>query len=254
MKHDFIDRYARLESPVHSLDPRAKTIALFVLIITCVTTPPRAWWPFCIYAGLVLIIATASRVPFGYLLSRLLIVLPFILLVAVFIPFMRKGGTTYDLGIFTVSSEGLLVLWNVTVKSLIAVSCLILLSSTTPFSDLMHGFERLHVPRFFTTVAAFMYRYIFLIVDQAQRMNRARDSRNYSRRWIWQARVVGHMVASLFLRSQERAERVYQAMCARGFDGTFPRVLETRLGAADYMFMTAVAASAIAGRLVVLWA
>lgn len=222
MKHDFIDRYSRLESPVHSLDARAKSLALFTIVIACVTTPPNAWWPFCIYAGLVVVIAVASRLPARYLLSRVLVVLPFILVVALLVPFTNKTGTIYHWWIFDVSSGGLLVLWNVAVKSIISVSCVILLSSTTPFPDLMHGFERLRVPRFFTTVAAFMYRYIFIIVDEAERMKRARDARNFRGRWIWQARVVGNMVASLFLRSHERAERVYKAMSARGFDGTFP--------------------------------
>ena len=253
MKHDFIDRYSRLESPVHALDPRAKSLALFALIITCVTTPPRAWWAFCVYAGVVVIIATASRVPVRYLLTRILIVLPFILFVAIFIPFMHKGGPSYDLGLFSVSREGLLVLWGVTVKSVISISCLILLSSTTPFPDLMHGFERLHVPAFFTTVSAFMYRYLFLIVDQAQRMKRARDSRSFRGRWIWQTRTIGYMIASLFLRSHQRAERVYQAMCARGFDGTFPTPRESRMKATDYIFLSVVVLAALAGRLIILW-
>lgn len=253
MRHDFIDRYSRLESPVHALDPRAKSIALFAIIIACVTTPPTVWWPFAIYAGMVLIIANASHLPMRYLLTRMLVVLPFIVMVAVFVPFMRGVGPTYDLGIFSVTKGGLLVLWNVAVKALISVSCLILLSSTTQFADLMHGFERLHVPRFFTTVSAFMYRYIFIIIDEAERMKRARDSRNFHGRWLWQTKVIGYMIASLFLRSQERAERVYQAMAARGFDGTFPRWTEIHMRAADYVFVIMVTATAVAGRLAVLW-
>src|SRR5450756_2355068 len=183
MHHDFIDRYGRLESPVHSLDPRAKIVALFALIIVCVITPPQEWWPFCIYAAVVVVIAAASRVPPRYLLTRVLVVLPFIVVVAVFVPFMHKGEPSFDLGLFHVSREGLIILWGVTVKALISVACLILLSATTPFNDLMHGFERLHAPHFFTTTAAFMYRYIFVIIDEAERMGRARDSRNSHGRW-----------------------------------------------------------------------
>jgi len=253
LKHDFIDRYSRLESPVHALDPRAKIIALFVIIIACVLTPPAEWWAFAVYAALVMIIVNASRLPAKYVLTRVLVVLPFVLVVAVFLPFTHKTGVSYDLGLFSVSRDGLLMLWNVAIKALISVSCVILLSSTTPFGDLMHGFERLHAPRFFTTVASFMYRYIFIIVDEAERMQRARDSRNFRGRWIWHARVIGYMIASLFLRSQERAERVYHAMTARGFDGTFPRWSEPKMHTADYVFMFVVSLTAIAGRLVVIW-
>jgi cobalt/nickel transport system permease protein len=253
VKHDFIDRYSKLESPVHDRDARAKTIALFAIVVACVTTPPRAWFAFCIYASLVVIITAASRVPFRYLLTRMLVVVPFILVVAVFVPFMHHGGDSTHWGWLTVSNSGLLILWNVTAKSLISVSCLILLTSTTHFPDLMQGFERMHVPRFFTMVSSFMYRYIFIIVDEAERMKRARDSRNYRGKWIWQAKVTGHMIASLFLRSHERGEHVYQAMAARSFEGTFPRWTEPKMAAADYIFMFAVAATALAGRLAVLW-
>jgi cobalt/nickel transport system permease protein len=253
MHHDFIDRYSRLNSPVHSLDPRAKIIALFTLIIVCVITPPNEWWPFCIYAAIVVIIAAASRLPAKYLLTRVLVVLPFVLVVAIFMPFMHKGGPSYDLGLFSVSREGLIILWGVAIKALISVSCLILLSATTPFNDLMHGFERLHVPRFFTTTSALMYRYIFVIIDEAERMGRARDSRNFRGQWLWHAGVVGRMAGTLFLRSQERAERVYNAMSSRGFDGTFPRWQDGKMKAADYIFIAMVAATAIAARLVVLW-
>jgi cobalt/nickel transport system permease protein len=253
MRHDYVDRYSRLESPVHALDARTKALALFALIIVCVTTPPREWWAFCIYAATVIIIATASRVPARYLLTRVLVVVPFILVVAVFVPFMHKGGGSVDLGLFHVSRDGLLILWNVTVKSLISVSCLILLSSTTGFSDLMHGLERLRVPRFFTLVSSFMYRYLFLIIDEEERMRRARDSRNFRGRWIWHSKVIGHMIASLFLRSQERSERVYQAMCARGFDGTFPRWSESKMRPADYVFLTLVVLVAVGGRLTTIW-
>jgi cobalt/nickel transport system permease protein len=117
----------------------------------------------------------------------------------------------------------------------------------------MRGFERLHIPQFFTLVSSFMYRYIFIIVDEVQRMKRARDSRNYKGRWIWQAKVIGYMIASLFLRSHQRAENVYNAMCARGFDGTYPRWRDRKMVAADYIFMTMVVATTLAGRLAVIW-
>jgi len=253
VKHDFIDRYSKLESPVHDRDARAKTIALFAIVIICVTTPPTAWFAFCIYAAMVVIIAAASHVPYRYLFSRALVVVPFILMVALFMPFMHAKGPATHWGWLTVSQSGLLVLWNVTAKSLISVSCLILLTSTTPFSDLMRGFERLHVPSFFTTVSSFMYRYVFVIVDEAERMKRAGDSRNYNGRWLWHAKVIGHMVASLFLRSQERAEHVYNAMCARGFDGTYPSWKDRRMAAADYTFMVMIVGTVLAGRLAAIW-
>ncbi|MDD5747867.1 MAG: cobalt ECF transporter T component CbiQ [Actinomycetota bacterium] len=253
MRHDFIDRYSRIESPIHALDPRAKAAAFFALIIICVSTPNSDWWAFVIYATLVLVVLFASGVPLRYFFSRLLIVLPFILLVCIFLPFMHKGGGQVSLGPISLSKEGLLMMRAILLKSLISVSCLILLSSTTQFADLLHGLEKLYVPRFLTTVSAFMYRYLFLLVDEAQRIARARDSRNYKGKWIWQVKTTGYIVATLFLRSQERAERVYQAMVSRGFEGEFPRWTEIRMRVYDYAFAVLFIGGAIIGRMVRPW-
>ncbi len=76
-----------------------------------------------------------------------------------------------------------------------------------------------------------MYRYIFVIAEEALRLMRARDSRSAGvegrksggTAW-WRAGILGSMVGSLFLRSYERSERVYAAMQARGYDGE-PRFL-----------------------------
>jgi cobalt/nickel transport system permease protein len=62
-----------------------------------------------------------------------------------------------------------------------------------------------------------MYRYLFVLIDEAERLNRARSSRTFSasrlRRWHTLASLIGQ----LFVRSTERAERIYAAMSARGW-------------------------------------
>jgi cobalt/nickel transport system permease protein len=86
-------------------------------------------------------------------------------------------------------------------------------------------------------LAGFVYRYVFVLTDEVLRMKRARDSRGYQGRWLWQAAVVGRMIGTLFLRSYERGERVYLAMLARGFEGRMPFSEHARLRAADYGFL-----------------
>ena len=105
------------------------------------------------------------------------------------------------------------------IKSTISVLAVILLSSTTPFPELLRGMEKMKIPHMLTTLLSFMYRYIFVLIDEMQRMRRARDSRGWKGKWVWQAKVIGHMIASLFIRSCERGERVYAAMPARGYGG-----------------------------------
>jgi len=237
-----LDRYSNLDSPVHRLDARAKIVLFFTLTVVCVTTPATAYYAFGGYLLVLLVLLLASRLPLKHVFGRSLIVVPFVLMVAAFIPFLKTDviGGGYNLGGITVSRSGLLVLWNVVVKSSVGVLSTILLSSTTPFGRLLKGFERLKAPHIFTTIAAFMYRYSFVLVDEAMRMKQARDSRNFKGKWIWDARAIGHMIGNLFMRSYERGERVYLAMLARGYDGRARTLEGEKISAPDILFVIAV--------------
>jgi cobalt/nickel transport system permease protein len=231
MNHTFLDEHAGLDSPIHRLDARLKLVLTFCFAVVAVSTPAQAYEAFTAYAVFVLVILLLSRVPLLYFFKRLAVILPFVGVVAIFIPFLPVGGVGggYNLGWggWTVSHSGLAVFLNVLAKSLLGASAVILLTSTTPFSGLLNGLAQLRAPRVVILIVSFAYRYLFVFVDEAQRMVRARDSRCYTGRWVWQAVTVGRMIGTLFLRSYERGERVYLAMRARGYEGeSFERQAE----------------------------
>jgi len=250
-----LDKYSGLDSPIHRLDPRTKILSLFCLILICVSTPAQAYLAFLAYFIFLAAAIVVSRVPLGYILRRSLIIIPFVLMVAIFIPFLKPNGTagsSYSLGIgsLRVYTSGLIVLWNVLAKSCIAVLSVILLSSTTPFPKLLRGFEQLRVPKIFIMLASFAYRYVFVLVDEMERMKRARDSRCYGGKWLWHSKVIGQMIGTLFLRSYQRAERVYVAMVSRGFQGRTISLGRSRLALADYLVTAAAVSLLIALRII----
>jgi cobalt/nickel transport system permease protein len=69
---------------------------------------------------------------------------------------------------------------------------------------------------------ASMYRYITVLVADFSTMRRAAMSRNLMARPQGQRQVIGNMMGSLFVRSYERGDRIYQAMVSRGYQGTLP--------------------------------
>lgn len=249
MKHAFLDEYSHLESPIHRLDPRAKLVGLAALVVVSVTTPSNLYAAFAAYLGLETALILLARLPAKHVLKRMLIVLPFIFMVAAFLPFFSRGGGSYNLGPMRVSGHGLMVLWNVAAKSTVSVLAVIILSSTTPFPDLLRAMERMKAPRLLTSLLSFTYRYIFVLVDEAQRMRRARDSRGWSGKWLWQARVIGHMIAALFLRSYERGERVYAAMLARGYGGEVRTLYLYNFGVMELGFAALAIMVPVAARL-----
>jgi len=85
-------------------------------------------------------------------------------------------------------------------------------------------------------ILSFMYRYLFIVVDEAMRMKQARDSRNFGGGRRWQISTIGNMIGTLFIRSYERGERVYVAMAARGFDGHIRTLNHLSFGVADAYF------------------
>jgi len=143
-------------------------------------------------------------------------------MIALFIPFFKEGeiAGSYNLWLWQVSvtQSGLLILANVMAKAWLCIFSLILLSATTKLTDLLKGLQQLGIPRVIILILSFMYRYIFVLVDEMMRMRQAWDSRNFGGSRLYQLKTIGNMIGTLFIRSYERGERVYAAMLSRGFD------------------------------------
>ncbi len=241
MKHAFLDHHSGIHSPIHHLDARAKIVVFFTFILVGVSCPPASFSLFAVSAIALVAIALLARLPLVHLAGKLVKVLPFLLVVSISIPFMKRDGPggEYRLGLggLSASKSGLWILWNVMIKSSLGIFSVILLYSTTSFPRLIKGMERLGCPRIFTILISFMYRYSFVLVDEMQRMKRARDSRSFGVRRIRQLQTVGHMIATLFLRSFHRGERVYLAMLSRGYQGTMPATTSEKFGAGEWLFL-----------------
>jgi cobalt/nickel transport system permease protein len=238
MQHDFLDRYNGLDSPVHRLDARTKALAAVSFVLIVVSTPPHHLLAFAIYGGLLLWIAALGRVPVGFVAVRAALALPFSALVAVGLPFLGGDNTVVLLGVH-LSVRGLWLLAGAAMKSTLGVSALVLLISTTPLSALLAGVRRLGCPALLVDLLALTYRYLFVLVEEAMRLRRAAAARGYRPRWLPQATIVGRLAGNLFVRSYERAERVYGAMRLRGYDSRMPAASPSRFSLVDGVALSA---------------
>jgi cobalt/nickel transport system permease protein len=236
-------------SPIHRLDPRAKIVGLAGVTVVAVSTPLRAWPAYVACALALAAIAALARVGPRLVWSRVRVILPLVVFVAAFVPFVR-GGPQVELGPLALSQAGLQTFALVTAKAAIGAIGAVLLGATTGFPDLLHGLERLRMPRLLTVIAGFMYRYVFVIADEARRMRTALAARAYRPRHLGQAAALGRMVTALFLRSYERGERVYLAMLARGYGGTMPRFAALSFGRADAVFVATLALVLLPARVI----
>ncbi len=186
----------------------------------------------------------AAGLPPGLLLRRLALAFPFVLLAAMSLPFMGRpeAHAIAQWGPFTVTREGLLALESVLARATLCLLALSLLGAVTPPHDLLAALRCLRVPGLLVTVLSLTVRYLGLLAEEAGRMGQARDARGIPRSLHRRARVAGHMIGALFLRSWERAERVGQAMTARGFSGTLPVIGHQRWRVGDYALVACVLA------------
>lgn len=255
MKHSFIDEYSGLDSFIHKLDPRAKLISSLAFIIAIVMTPANIWKVYAVYLIALMAMVYLARLPFRYVLKRSLIILPFVLMITIFVPFFKQGQEAWgcNIGIWhvAVTYQGLSTLINVTIKAWLSMLCLTIMTSTTKFADMLEGMYLLKVPAVFVQIISFMYRYLFVLVDQAMRMQIAIDSRNFGANRELIFKTIGNIIGSLFIRSYERGERIYAAMLSRGYNGEIPSVHKLRFRFRDACFVSSLAALIIFP--VILW-
>ena len=250
----FGERYLAGSSPIHAMDARLKLPAT-VAYIFAVTLTPVGHWPALGLLALPLVAAlTVSRLSPLLVLRRSALALPFVL-AAVPLMFTKGGETLFSVPPFgwTASQEGLTAVLTILAKSWLSVVAAVILTATTPAAELLRATRALALPRLLVATVSFMYRYLFVIGEEALRQMRARDSRSAclpgqkaGGRLGWRARVLGHIVGSLFLRSYERSERVYAAMQARGYDGE-PRFLWDRAWRAAEVVAVAALLAYLAG-------
>lgn len=196
-----LDQYAHRESVVHRAPPGLKLAMLIAVVATVALFEPGAVLFGSVAVGLVAV-AAASRVPARFLLRKLLLVEPFVLGVVAMTLFQADGIHRF---VVTLT------------RSTLCLSASILVATTTPFTEFLGVLRAWRLPPILVATLALTYRYLFVLVDEALRMRRARAARTFTRtrrlRWESLASVAAH----LFTRGVARAERIHSAMSARGW-------------------------------------
>ena len=194
--------HSHRHSPVSRLPARLKLGIALVIIVGTVLAPPRATGWFVGASVVLLITAVLSRIPPLFLLKRLAWLSPLVLGVALVNALQPAARGSW---------------LAVAAKSMICLLTIILVSNTTPFSQILRVLKSVRVPGLLITTLALMHRYLFVLVEEAERMRRARASRTFTPRRGARWQALSTVVGQLFVRASERAERIYDAMCARGW-------------------------------------
>jgi len=232
MRHLAVDRWSREAGPLHARDARAKLAVLLVFLVSLSTTPTAGWLMLAANAILVMVAAIVSRLPLRGLLLRSFFVFPFPAAFALMTWWVGDRDRALTLA----------------AKALLSTLAGLLLIATTPVADLTAALEAFRLPRTLVLVIQFLYRYLFVIAQQARNMHLASLSRG--RTHAIRFRAAAGAAGVLFVKSWERADGIYAAMLARGFRGRMPQAVPARFAHADFTFLYLSATACAIVRLV----
>jgi cobalt/nickel transport system permease protein len=234
MHHVLMDQWSQGTSPLHARDPRAKILALLAFLVVLATTAPNAFPTLAIDASVLVAGILIAGIPLASLLVRAMAVLPFSL--------------TFGLISWLVGDR--LRALGLVEKSYLSTVAVLLIVGTTPLPLLLSGLERLGTPRLLVLVAQFLYRYLFVISEQAQHVRLAAACRQGTeRRRRSGFRAAAGALAVLFARAYYRAQGIHRAMMARAFSGKFVLLRRLQFRLADGLFTLAIAAFLIVVRI-----
>lgn len=224
-----------LNSLFYRLNARVKVVSLIGFVVLSSTL--KSWQVLTAGLLFILLLAGLSRISVLYLAKRLAWVIPFGGVLVIIFPLVIPGEPLFKIFSLTGSIEGAKQAVVLLLRLLNAVTALSLLTATTRFKDLMIAFEALRAPQIFVLLIEFTVRYISVLTDEINRMQLARKARGFqegrSLLHRYTFRVTGQLIGTLFIRSFERSERIYNAMLARGY-GRRARVNDNlRLGKED---------------------
>jgi cobalt/nickel transport system permease protein len=115
-------------------------------------------------------------------------------------------------------SGGWISFASIMLRFVLTVGAVLALIASTGFSSICMSLEKMGAPNSFAVQLLFLYRYIFVLVDEASRLVRARALRAFDGRGMG-FKVFTAMIGQLLLRALDRAQRIHLAMRCRGFDG-----------------------------------
>lgn len=209
------------------LDPRLKLLsaaALLVLVLTC----RNALFPL-IVASTCLGLSLSAGTPLRILLRRLaqpLFIAAVVMLLKAFTGSEPVVSTSFPVAIH---ADGLRMGGEIAARIAGAVSVVILVGSTTPFTELMGALAWFRIPRGLVEVSLFAWRYLFLLFDDAMVIYHAQKNRLGYAGYRRGLRSFGALAGALVIKAFDNSQTITTAMIQRGYDGQMPFVRQKPL-------------------------
>lgn len=223
-----LGQFIPADTPIHSLDPRAKIIMVTAVIMLLFVTHTAA--AFMLWLLLLLYVAHLSRIPSGVLFSSTKPVLILIIFTSCLHIFSVPGEKLFSVFGISATKEGFILAFLVSFRLALLVMYASLLTFTTSpsrISDglegLMSPFSRIGLPSHdIAMMITIALRFIPTLFEETARIIKAQESRgaDFERGApIKRAMAYIPVLVPLFVIIFRRADNLAVAMEARGYRG-----------------------------------
>jgi len=208
---------------LQSINPAAKLVAIIAMIVASLFIFNLQY--LLILCVIPLVLAVSSRIPLRHFFVRTAFVTALAALLAIPPIFFAAGTPVWTASLgglnIVITAQGLTNAAVFTVRVWFCVASLISLILSTGFDKMLALLSAMRVPGVIVQLFSLTYRYFFVSVHEAQSVLIAKEARTYVHKKTFNLQSLkdlGSVVATLFIRTYERSERVYLAMKARGFE------------------------------------
>ena len=215
-----LDNYSNIKSPIHSWDARWKCITFFSYIL--ISAFVNNFYNLIVIALTSTLLVFFAGLPVRNVVKSLKPLFMLLLIMFPIISLTSGGDAICSYGIFKVYREGLIIAGIISIRAFSIVLATIVLFGSTRLNIIMKALEFFKIPPTISTIFLFTYRYIFLYIENLNKLLTAAKLRGYRvLRGIKHIKYTVSILVTLLIRSYEQSERVFYAMRLRGFSGSF---------------------------------
>ena len=214
----YMDTIASKDSPIHRVHPLVKLIVTAAYIWITVSFNKYDITGLITMVIYPVALFSLSGISFRHSIKKLRIILPFVILMGILNPFFDREPRFLLYGLTV--TNGMVSGLTLFIKGILTVLASYLLIATTRIEAICYAFNILHVPEILVTQILLTYRYITVLLSEANHIFEAYSLRAPFQKGIHH-KVWGSLIGQLLFRSIDRATALYDSMVLRGYNGNF---------------------------------
>lgn len=229
-----VDEMATRDTWLNRIHPLAKVLVTVFFIAVTVSHSKYDCSGILRMGVYLIVVYMLGELPVWDSIKRLRLILPLVCVVGIFNPiFDRQPYMTVG---NIVISAGVISMLTLMLKGIFSVFAAYALIASTSIEKICYALRILHIPKILVTQILLTYRYITVLLREANAITQAYSLRAPGQKGI-HFKVWGSLSGQLLLRSIDRANEIYESMVLRGYRDEFSYVKVKAFSGADYGYL-----------------